>query len=121
MAEEEKSEKKIEDSDWKADAEAEKKKLEEELIKQKAASEPLPPASFTLHLVSLANQAVISMGLMENPVTGEATVDLDQSKFIIDTMQILKEKTAGNLEKEEEAMLDQVLYDLRMKYVSISG
>ena len=54
---------------------------------------------------------------MGNPLTGKTEKSLDQAKYMIDLLQLLKDKTAGNLDKDEQNLLNGCLYDLRMKYV----
>lgn len=129
----------IVDDDWKAEAQAEKERLAAEAAdksKQKqqspgaaaekgAGSEPgaprgLPPADFTTLVNSLATQVVMAMGGVEDPETKKRYVDLDLGKFHIEILAILQEKTKGNLTDEESALLDRVLYELRMSYVQVS-
>jgi len=54
---------------------------------------------------------------LENPITKKIEKNLEQARFLIDTLAILKEKTKGNLTKEEEALLDDALFNLRLMYV----
>jgi hypothetical protein len=82
---------------------------------------PLPPASFLTLITELAIQVMMNLGEVANPVTGEARQDLEHAKHTIDLLGVLREKTAGNLDAEEEAALNQYLYDLRMKYVRACG
>ena len=78
---------------------------------------PLPVASFTTFLQGLAGQCLIALGVLPNPATGEKGADLEQAKYSIDLMQIIEEKTKGNLTDEEQKLLGGLLYDLRMRYV----
>ncbi|GAX60511.1 DNA primase [Candidatus Scalindua japonica] len=80
----------------------------------------IPEASFSLFISSLVTQALISMGEVDNPFSKTKNQNLDQAKFTIDTLQIIKDKTCGNLADEEEKLLDTALYDLRMRYVEKS-
>jgi len=82
-----------------------------------AASGPLPRPDFKMFLSGLAGQAVIHLGLAEDPSTGKREKDLDKAKYTIDLLQVVKEKTQGNLDAEEQKLLDGMLYDLRMRYV----
>jgi hypothetical protein len=75
----------------------------------------LPPPTFPSLLVGLATSALIHLG--ESPDAGQHPVDLPAAKHAIDLLAILKTKTRGNLESEEEALLETLLYDLRLKYV----
>ena len=79
------------------------------------------PASFISLIMSLASNAAASLGMMPHPVTGETGVDLKTAKHWIDVLGMLEKKTAGNLGPEEEQMLEGLLADLRMQYVSFSG
>ncbi len=80
----------------------------------------IPEASFSLFASSLVTQALISLGEVENPFSKTKNHNLDQAKFTIDTLQIIKDKTNGNLADDEKKLLDTALYDLRMRYVEKS-
>ncbi len=81
------------------------------------SKQQIPEASFRLFISSLATQTLINLGEMENPLNKKKGLALDQAKFTIDTLQILKDKTEGNLTDEESKYLDTIIYDLRMRYV----
>ena len=66
-------------------------------------------------------QAMIAVGKLENPVTRKIEKNLEQARFLIDTLGILKEKTKNNLTTDEEKLLDEALYSLRMIYVEEKG
>lgn len=72
---------------------------------------------FSSFLLSLSTQAFISLGEMKNPMTSEVKVNLDATKQVIDIICMLKERTKGNLEPSETKLLDNILYDLRLKYI----
>jgi hypothetical protein len=76
-----------------------------------------PDANFNFFVTTIALQASINLGVMENPATGKKEQNLPQAKFIIDTLAVLKEKTKGNLTPEEGNLLENVLYELRMQYI----
>ena len=78
---------------------------------------PMPPASIGMLMSSLATEAMISMGVVPHPVTGEVIKRRNQAKYLIDTLDLLKTKTAGNLTPDEALALDDVLHQLRMAYV----
>jgi len=89
---------------------------------QPTGSDPLDdPASFISLIMSLASNAAASLGMMPHPVTGETGVDLKTAKHWIDVLGMLEKKTAGNLDPQEEQMVEGLLADLRMQYVSFSG
>ena len=80
----------------------------------------IPEASFSLFTSSLVTQALISLGEVENPFSKKSEQNLDQAKFTIDTLEIIREKTKGNLTEDETKLLDTALYDLRMGYIEKS-
>ena len=110
-------EKKKVDEDWKSQVEAEKEKLAEEA---EAELPPLPQASFFTHVTSVATQVMLSLGEMEHPITKEKRKSLPEAKFGIDILGMLEEKTKGNLTDDENRYLQEVLAELRMKYVQVS-
>jgi len=78
----------------------------------------LPPESDFLTFVStLAMQALMALGDIPNPVTGKTTADAAQAQYLIDVLQMLSDKTRGNLSEEESSELKTVLYQLRLKFV----
>ena len=115
------------DDDWKAQAQAEKEKLDEQPAEQPAAEEAqaqgprkLPPATFSTLVSSLATQAILSMGQMRDPKTKKPIIDLDLAKHHIDTLAMLEEKAKGNMTDEESKLLDQAIYQVRMQYVQFA-
>ena len=76
------------------------------------------PADFLAFLSSIAGKALINMGQVANPITKKREVDLQEAKYAIDLLQILKEKTKGNLTEDEQKNLDGLLYDLRTRFVA---
>lgn len=77
-----------------------------------------PQPDFTFFINTLALQASISLGAVLNPSTNQREESLPQAKFMIDTLSLIKEKTQGNLSQEESRFLENILYELRMQYVS---
>lgn len=129
MGENDKEEPKIVvDDDWKAEAQAEKEKLDEQAKKQEQqdkgaqdqAARELPPATFATLVNSLATQVMLAMGGMQDPKTKRRIVDLALAKHHIDTLAMLEEKAKGNLTDEETKLLDQALYQVRMHYVQVA-
>lgn len=100
------------DQTWKEAVEKEKETLKKE------GKFVAPEADFTFFVTTLALQATIALGQIANPATNKKEEDRTQAKFIIDTLGMLKDKTSGNLSAEEDKVLDNVLYELRMQYVS---
>lgn len=79
------------------------------------------PASFASFTMSIASNAASSLGMMEHPVTGKREVDLELGKHWIDVLGMLQEKTRGNLPPQEQQILEGLLADLRMQYVSLTN
>ncbi len=103
------------DETWKEAVEKEKK---EELHEPDAAQ--IPEADFMNFITSLSLQSLISLGEIESPFTKKKELNIKQARFLIDTLDMIKEKTAGNLKEEESKVLDTMLYELKMKYVEKS-
>jgi hypothetical protein len=59
------------------------------------------------------------MGAIPNPITNEMDKNLIQSRFIIDTLVMLKDKTKGNLTEQENNLLESSIYELQMKYIEV--
>ncbi len=79
------------------------------------------PASFASFMMSIASNAASSLGMMEHPVTGKREVDLELGKHWIDILGMLQKKTKGNLLAQEQQILEGLLADLRMQYVSLTN
>jgi len=77
--------------------------------------------TFATFVISLSTQALALLGEIPDPVQGRTVVDLEGARQFIDILGILQDKTRGNLDPRENALLDGALYDLRMKYVERSG
>ena len=87
-----------------------------------AGRDPLDdPASFMSLIMSLASNAAASLGMMPHPVTGETGVDLKTAKHWIDVLGMLEKKTRGNLDPQEDQVLESLLADLRMQFVSFTN
>lgn len=76
-----------------------------------------PPPSFSSFITSLASSALIGLGILPNPKTGKTEEDLDMAKYTIETLDILREKTRGNLTEEEEKIMTEIITELKIKYV----
>ncbi|MEM8680443.1 MAG: DUF1844 domain-containing protein [Planctomycetota bacterium] len=121
------------DEDWKSQVEREKEELKQKEEGQPAGSpadEPatdapmgsLPPASLMFLITTIATQCMAAMGQLVDPATGQPTeVHLELAQHHIDTLQVLQEKTQGNLDAEEAGMLEESLHQLRMMFVSASS
>jgi len=84
-------------------------------------SHELPPPSLEVIISTFATQAAVALGQVPNPVTNRTEDDLEQAKFAIDLLQVLEEKTKGNREENEERLLTDVLYKLRMIFIDKKG
>jgi hypothetical protein len=102
-------------------------KLEEEAKKEvpgdqapeKEAEHPLlPEVSFNSLIFSLSSTVLFHLGEIADPQSGKKTKDLPLAKHTIDTIAMLKEKTEGNLTEEEKKFIENVLTDLRWRYVN---
>ncbi len=120
------------DESWKEQAEREKQggaaaPPSPQAAPQRAAAptsagrEELPEARFDLFVSGLAMEALIAMGDMLHPVTRKPAVNLPHAKYLVDVLGILEEKTKGNLSVDEEKLLKDALYQLRMRYLAKSG
>ena len=76
-----------------------------------------PELDFFNYIASLGFQAMIFLGEMPNPITNQVDKNLKQAKFLIDTMTVIREKTTGNLSKEEAELLNGSIYELQLRYV----
>ena len=125
------------DTDWKKQAQEEKKRLAEQEQKKAAEAQStrparptggaggrpareVPPASIGSLINSLLTQSLFYLGDLA-PQGGEPMVNLDMAKHQIDTLGVLEEKTRGNLTEEEQRLLDTALYEARMRYVSVAS
>lgn len=94
--------------------------LDRELTEEEVSA-ARDPASFLNFLMSIASNAASALGMMEHPVTHQRDVDLELGKHWIDVLGMLQKKTQGNLSTQEKQMLESLLADLRMQYVSLSS
>ena len=76
-----------------------------------------PPADLTALLVMLANSALISLGAVLEPGAAEPHVDLDRARSLIDILVMLGAKTQGNRTEQESRLLEEIVYDLQMRFV----
>ena len=86
------------------------------------ASADVPPSddtpfTFSTFILGLSTQALVALGEVEHPLSKQAEPNLAAARQLIDIMTLLREKTRGNLQSDEEHLLESVLYDLRMRFV----
>src|SRR5215213_2710238 len=91
----------------------------EEEFTEEDLADARDPASFVSFLMSIASNAASALGMMEHPVTHQREVDVELGKHWIDVLGMLQKKTTGNLTPQEQRMLEGLLADLRMQYVSL--
>ena len=108
----------IVDDDWKQQAKKEKEKLTDKA--EESQQYEMPPANFMVLINSFAMQAMVCMGVIANPMTGQQEKDFEAAKHYIDLLAVLEEKTKGNLTEEENKSLSLTLHDLRMAYVQVN-
>ncbi len=80
-------------------------------------NEPLPEINFSTFVISLSTQALMHLGEIPNPLDEKLERDLAVAKQMIDIIGMLREKTRGNLDAGEQKLVEDVLFDLRMRYV----
>jgi hypothetical protein len=78
---------------------------------------PLPEVNFTSLVFSLVHSAMLALGNLPDPATGKTERRLPMAKHVIDTIGMLQQKTKGNLTEEEQRLIDDSLFNLRMHYV----
>ena len=77
--------------------------------------------NFINYISSLIFQTMIFLGELPNPITNETEKNFNQAKFLIDTLLMMREKTKGNLTKNEEDLLNNSIYELQMRYVDLTS
>lgn len=79
--------------------------------------EPLPEINFSTFVISLSTQALMHLGEIANPISGKLDPDVPAAKQVIDILGMIREKTSGNLNTSEDRLVQDILFDLHMKYV----
>ena len=77
--------------------------------------EALPTIDFATFIISMSHSALIQLGEAPNPDTQQVEPNLPLARQTIDLLGLLEEKTRGNLSGDEERLLTQILYDLRLR------
>jgi ABC-type hemin transport system ATPase subunit len=91
--------------------------MENNTKKDEEAGEFLPPLDFTSLVFPFYTQALVKLGLMEDPLKNKSTENLEFAKRLIDMLDLLKERTKGNLKPDEEKFLESCLLQLKMNYM----
>ncbi|TWU28277.1 DUF1844 domain-containing protein [Bythopirellula polymerisocia] len=112
------------DENWKDQVEAEKASYDKQ-AKPDGGEDPqtqdLPPASFEMLVSTFASESLIALGQVPNPVNNEYTISFEHARYTIDMLQVLEDKTKGNLTTDEAAMLEGLLHQLRMAFVALQN
>ncbi|MEE8386655.1 MAG: DUF1844 domain-containing protein [Dehalococcoidia bacterium] len=103
------------DDDWKSEAAAEKERLAGTLDSEEQATKP--EAGFVGLVQMMAMQAMVGLGGVAGPGGREIPPNLELAKLYIDLLEVLDEKTKGNLNPQEKQLLDTTVHQLRMAYV----
>ena len=82
-------------------------------------ADQIPPASFSLIVHTFATQAMVALGMMENPMTKQTDVQPAMAKHFIDSLDILAAKTKGNLTDDEAKLIESAAHQLRMAYMAL--
>lgn len=100
-----------------------REKSEKKVDQEGRGKEDSPPleASFSNFIYTLSVQAMVNLGEIPNPLTKKVEKDLKGAKYTIDLLEILREKTRGNLNQEEESLLSNTLHYLRIRYLKSTG
>jgi len=127
MSDEEKKSKIITDEDWKQQAKQEKEKLKEQSQEEVESTDskeksgegaPLPPPDFMTLVNSIVMQSFYHLGMINDPQSDKKPpVNLDMAKYNIDLLQVIEDKTKGNLNEQESQVLSMALHEIRMHYV----
>ena len=80
----------------------------------------MPEVTFASFILSLNTSALYHMGELPHPETGQRVVDRELAKHTIDTLTLLANKTKGNLESDENELLNRILYELKIRFVKLS-
>ncbi|MGB4704668.1 MAG: DUF1844 domain-containing protein [Candidatus Saccharicenans sp.] len=81
------------------------------------SGEFLPPLDFSSIVFPIYTQALVKLGLLEDPQSGKVETNLEYAKRLIDILDLLRDRTKGNLEEEEEKFLEAVLSQLKLHYL----
>jgi len=85
-----------------------------------AGRQGLPPLDFSTFVLSLSSSVLMNLGVVENPVTKKVEKEPAVARQTIDLLDLLKEKTRGNLSEAEGKLLDDVLHELRIWYCKVT-
>jgi hypothetical protein len=92
----------------------------ERAYSEQASFKELPAIDFLTFIVSMSHSALLHLGDAPDPATGTREKNLPLARQTIDLLAMLQEKTRGNLTGDEERVLSQAIYDLRMRFVEVA-
>lgn len=99
----------------------EEKSREREKPREEISEEvPLPEVDFPSFIMSLSTSVFIHLGEIPDPTSNQKSINLPLAKQTIDLIAMLKEKTEGNRTEDEDRLMDELLYNLRMKFLALS-
>ena len=96
-----------------------KEEVKEE-AKEEERTAPLPEVNFSSFILSLSSSVLLHLGEIADPVSGEKRKNMDLAKQSIDIISMLQDKTKGNISQDEGKLIEQMLFDLRMRFVEAS-
>jgi len=86
----------------------------------KLVGQKMPAPSFMVHVSALASQTLVHLGAVPHPSSGRSEISLELAGYTIGTLEVLEQKTQGNLESSEQVYLQQVLEELRQRFAAAS-
>ena len=101
-----------------AEQENEKAKTTASGLEEKNEVPPRPPIDFPSYILSYYTQGLVLLGEVPSPYTNKKEEDVEAARHIVDILSMIQEKTKGNLSKDENQLLDSVLYELRIKFMA---
>ncbi|MCJ7664793.1 MAG: DUF1844 domain-containing protein [Desulfobacterales bacterium] len=105
----------------KKEKEKKETRAQEKEARKEEKQHPVPEITFSAFVYSLSTSALVHLGEIPEPISEKMAKNLPLAKQTIDILGILQEKTKGNLTQDEENLLNNFLYDLRMRYVKAMG
>jgi hypothetical protein len=90
-------------------------------VPPEGAGEGFPSIDFATFILSLSHSVYVHLGDAPSPSNGKVERNLTMARQTIDLLGLLEQKTQGNLTGEEERVLEQLLYELRLRYVEVAG
>jgi hypothetical protein len=94
---------------------------QQEQQSQEKQAYTLPKIDFSTFVLSMNSSALVQLGLIEDPAGGQSTKNLPLAKQTVDMLAMIEEKTKGNLTEDEEKILTNILYELRILYVKATS